>query len=214
LNAWLMSNPEFPLEGFAFLVVLETPWATAPLTLVLGGLMFGQRPRIGRLARRLLRAVPSLFIHQLLLPLVLIATLFFLVLIPMRLKFLNEVILLEGGPWWRASSRSAQLCARRGANLFAQALAQLFFGVTFIGCFWFGTGAAASGLLTSEMTWDEPGRAAVYGLRFQIALWVAIAFFAVARFLTYIDHRIRKEGWEIKLRLQNVGRSLEEAQAW
>ena len=64
------------------------------------------------------------------------------------------------------------------------------------------------------MTWEEPGWGDLYGVRFQLALWLAIAFFAVARFLTYIDHRIRKEGWEIKLRLQNVGRALEETQAW
>ena len=51
---------------------LEVPWATAPLTVVLGGLMFGQRPQAGRLLRRLLQAVPSLFVYQFLLRLVLV----------------------------------------------------------------------------------------------------------------------------------------------
>ena len=33
-----------------------------------------------------------------------------------------------------------------------------------------------------------------------------VAFFAVARFLAYIDQRIRLEGWEVELRLRAVGR--------
>ena len=214
LNAWLISNPEFPLPLFALIVFLEIPWATAPLTIVLGGLMFGRRPRAGRLLRRLLRAAPSLFVHQCLIRTVLVSTLFLSILVPTRLVFLNEVIVLEGAPWWKTWSRSAQLCARRGGDLFVQWLAELFFGATFIVSFWYGTSMAASALLTNEMTWEEPGWGDLYGVRFQLALWLAIAFFTVARFLTYIDHRIRKEGWEIKLRLQNVAHMLEETRAW
>ena len=122
--------------------------------------------------------------------------------------FLNEVILLERGPSggrsWAAARSSATAAA---GDLFVQWLAQLFFGAMFIVCFWFGTGMAVSALLTSEMTWEEPGWGDLYGVRFQVALWLAIAFFTVARFLTYIDHRIRKEGWEIELRLQDVART-------
>ena len=47
------------------------------------------------------------------------------------------------------------------------------------------------------------------GLRFQVGVWIAIAFFAVGRFLIYIDERIRGEGWEIRLRLQAAIRELE-----
>ena len=52
LNAWLFyssledSNPGLPL----FLWMIEAPFATAPLTLVLGGLMFGQKPTFGKVA--------------------------------------------------------------------------------------------------------------------------------------------------------------------
>lgn len=213
LNAWLTSNPEFSPALFAMVVFFEVPWATAPLTMVLGGLMFGQQPRAGPLLLRLMQAVPSLFVHQFLLRLALVGTLFLSPLLPTRLVFLNEVIVLEGAPWWKTWGRSAQLCARRGGDLFLQWLAQIFFGAVFIACFWVGTSKATSALLTSEMTWEQPGWGDLYGVRFQFALWLAIAFFTVARFLTYIDHRIRKEGWEIKLRLQNVGRVLEETQA-
>jgi hypothetical protein len=47
------------------------------------------------------------------------------------------------------------------------------------------------------------------GLRFQLGVWIAIAFFAVGRFLIYLDERIRGEGWEVRLRLQSAIRELE-----
>jgi hypothetical protein len=214
LNAWLTSDPEFPLPRFALLVLLEAPWATAPLTVVLGSLMFGQRLSVGQLALRLIRALPMLIVYQLILRGFLIALVVLYPLIPARLVFLNEVILLERDRWWKAPGRCAQLCARRGGDLFAQWMAQVFVGAAFVTAFSLGIDQAASVLTTSELTWETPGWSDLYSLSFQLALWLTIAFFTVARFLTYLDHRIRKEGWEIELRLQDVGRAMEEAQAW
>jgi hypothetical protein len=214
-NAWLCRDREFPLSLFALLVFLEAPWATAPLTIVLGALMFGQRLRAGQVLGRLLRALPALLIYQLVLRFCLAMTGLLLGwLIPARLLFLNEVIVLERVRWWKVPRRSAELCARRGGDLLAQWLAQLFFGAVFIACFWLGTGTVVSALTTSEMTWEWPGWGDVYSLQFQLALWLALVFCAVARFLTYIDHRIRKEGWEIQLRLEDASRALEEAERW
>ena len=42
LNVWLLSDPDFPRLLWPLLLVFEAPWATAPLTVVLGGLMFGR----------------------------------------------------------------------------------------------------------------------------------------------------------------------------
>jgi hypothetical protein len=214
LNAWLISDPEFSLPMFTLLVLMEIPWATAPLTAVLGNLMFGRRTTIVEVLGRLLRALPAMIVYQLLLRAILVATFFFFPLIPTRLLFLNEVIVLERDRWWKASRRSSQLCARRGGDLFAHWLAQLCFGALFVACFWRGTGAAIDALTTSTLTWESPAWGDFYGVRFQLALWLTIAFFTIVRFLTYIDHRIRKEGWEIELRMQDVGRAMEEAQAW
>jgi hypothetical protein len=214
LNAWLTSDPEFSLPLFVWLVLLEVPWATAPLTAVLGSRMFGQRLSARQLLGRLWQALPALVVYQLLLRGSLIVTFFFYPLIPTRLVFLNEVIVLERDRWRKALPRSAQLCARRGGDLFAQWLGQLFFGTAFVLSFGFGTGKAIEALTSDELTWEVPGWADLYGVRFQLGLWLAIAFFTVARFLTYIDHRIRKEGWEIELRLQDVGRALEGARGW
>src|SRR5262249_46045473 len=64
LNAWLTSDPEFPLQLFVVLVLLEVPWATAPLTAVLGSRMFGQRLSARQLLGRLWQALPSLVVYQ------------------------------------------------------------------------------------------------------------------------------------------------------
>ena len=37
---------------------------------------------------------------------------------------------------------------------------------------------------------------------FPIALWILACFFSVVRFLSYIDIRIRQEGWEVELRMR------------
>jgi hypothetical protein len=214
LNDWLMTDPDFPFGVFLLLLLLEAPWATAPLTIVLGGLMFGEEPRVGRVLKILLRALPSMFVFQGLLRLFLICTLILLPLLPSRLSFLNEVILLERGKFWSPIRRCSVLSGFRGGDLFGQALALLFFGILFVLCFWMGTGAALSALTTTELTWETPGWADAIGLRFQLGVWLAIVFFGVARFLTYIDQRIRIEGWEVELRLRGAGKALEEASRW
>ena len=105
--------------------------------------------------------------------------------------------------------RCLRLTRDRSGEFFTQWTGQLAFGLLFAACFWVGTGAGASALVSSELTWDRPALADFSGLRFQLGVWVAIAFFAVARFLIYIDQRIRTEGWELRLRLKAVGRELE-----
>ena len=44
---------------------MEIPWATAPLTVVLGDLMFKMPLRLPRIARTLVSSVPALVLSQL-----------------------------------------------------------------------------------------------------------------------------------------------------
>jgi hypothetical protein len=214
LNAWLVSLPSFPVGMLIYLWVLEAPWATAPLTVMLGGLMFGERPRAGRVLATLARSLPPMLVYQGLVRGLLLISGIFYVLVPTKLGFLNEVILLERGRWRDAVGRSSVLSRNRGGELFGQWLAQFFFGGIFALAFWLGTGAIGQALTKSDLTWEQPEWSDVLGVRFQLAVWLAIAFFAVARFLSYIDQRIRLEGWEIALRLRAVGKSLEDARRW
>ena len=67
LNGWLLSDPDFPPIGWMVLLFLEVPWATAPLTVVLGDLMFGMPVKRARIARTLLESLPALSSSQLVL---------------------------------------------------------------------------------------------------------------------------------------------------
>ena len=41
-----------------------------------------------------------------------------------------------------------------------------------------------------------------------------IGFFALVRFLEYIDQRTRLEGWEIELRMRVLGAALKDEERW
>lgn len=209
LNAWLAQGGEsFTLFGcYVLLPTLEAPLATAPLTVLLGGLMFGDRPPAKRIVRTVMMALLPMLLYQVVLR-------FILLLIPGRLAFVNEVLLLERGPWHGATGRSAQLCSGSVAELFLHWVGQFFFACIFLICFLLGTGAVENALFTSELTWDRPTFSDLAGFQFQLGLWLVIGFFAVVRFLTYIDQRIRLEGWEVELRLRSVGQAMEEAGTW
>jgi hypothetical protein len=214
INTYFTNTPDFSTLYYAALLALEAPWATAPLTVALGGLMFGERLTAGQVARAVARGLPGMIAYQLLIRGFFVVTVLLYPLMPSKLVFLNEVILLERGGIGAAIKRCSTLTGNRGGDFFGQWLAQLFFGSFFVAAFWFGSGAALSALTTSTLSWEEPGWGVLYSLRGQLAVWTAVVFFAVARFLMYIDQRIRLEGWEVKLRLQAVGRSLEEPARW
>jgi hypothetical protein len=210
LNIWLLSDPEFPRAVWLVLLIMEVPWVTAPLTLVLGDLMFGVRPRIAGVSRRLAVSLPTLFFTQFLVRALLLVTIFGYLFVPSQFAFLDEVVLLERLGPFRALARSRAISRGYEGELFMRWLGQVAFGVTFALCFRMVTETVGSVLAGGELTWDRPGLADLSGVVFQIGVWLAIAYFGVVRFLSYIDRRIRLEGWEIELRLKGVGRSLEE----
>jgi hypothetical protein len=216
LNGWLVAtDSEINPIILLWLIALEAPLATAPLTVMLGGLMFGERPTVGRILLTLLRALPALLLFQGLLRGLLVLVWILSPLIPARLGFLNEVILLERGRWWSAIRRSAALCGDGGGGLFGRWLAQAVFGAMFVVAFWVASQRMWGMLTGGDLTWEEPEWASLTDPRAQIGVWIAVAFFAVARFLTYIDQRIRLEGWEVDLRLRAVGAALmEDSERW
>jgi hypothetical protein len=210
LNAWLLSDPEFPRAVWLMLLVLETPWATAPLVLVMGDLMFGARLRLGRMAKTLLVSLPALVISQVLVRGLLLMVVVTYPVMPAQYAFLDEIILLERVGLWRAFRRSRAISLGVEGELFLRWLGQLFFGTAFVSCFWMSARTIIGALVGSKLTWYEPGLSDLNGLLYQSAIWLAIAFFGIYRFLAYIDRRIRLEGWELELRLKDVGRALEE----
>jgi hypothetical protein len=216
LNFWLLSSPDFPRVLWVVLLAIETPWATAPLTLVLGDLMFGVRIRPGRIGLTLLGSVPALLSTQFLWRGLLVVIPVFYPFVPAKHAFLDEVILLERAPRhraWNSMKRCWALCRGVEGDLFMRWLGQIAIGLAFASCFWMGAETIVGALFDNELTWYRPGLLDLSGMLFQAGVWMAIAYFGVVRFLSYIDRRIRLEGWEIELRLKAVGRSLEEKPA-
>src|SRR5262249_3749007 len=190
LYAWLMAGADVELSSLALLLaLLASPWATAPLTVTLGGLMFGERPRVGRGPDTGPRKLPSLFVYQGLLRLLILSCLAILgILIPMRLAFLNEVILLERGQGERSTQsvyrRCEQLIADRGGDLLLQCLLHLLFLGMFVVAFRWGVESALDVLL-GQSSWDrsdpetyaETMLAWFFDLKswsFQLAIWIAV----------------------------------------
>jgi hypothetical protein len=208
-NAWLFElSPDLPLIVPMAIWMLEAPFATAPLTLVLGGLMFGQRPSAGKVLSSLVRATFPLIVVQGLLRVV------FFMWLSSRLAFANEVFLLERGKWWKIFGRGGDLASGRSGELFLLGLFQIILTYLFATLFFIGVSAIGQLMVAEQVTWDVPEGSLYAGWMFQTPVWLATAFFAVVRFLTYIDQRIRLEGWEVELRLRAIGEAMQEARRW
>jgi hypothetical protein len=216
LNGFLVNDWESPgTRAFQHtaLAIFESPLATAPLTVTLGNLMFGQPLSPARVLVPILKSLPALVLFQVILRGLLLMTFVFSPLIPARLMFLNEVILLERGKWRKALKRSSDLCDGVGGELFGRTLLAILFGAAFIFAFSAGM-AMVQGAIVREALISPFGRSFELSWSYLLGLWAAIAFFAAARFLSYIDQRTRREGWELGLRLRLVARSLREREAW
>jgi hypothetical protein len=209
VDAWLLATTELPVPLWLGLLVLQFPWATAPLTVVLGGLLFGETPRVSQVVRRLANGFFAMILVQLIVRGLLLATVLLYPIVPSRLAFTNEVILLERARGFRSLRRSWNLSRNREGDLFVSWLIHLAYGALFVVCFTLGTTVLARSIVQTETTWDSVWDTEMLGPRTQLAVWLAIAFFGVVRFLTYIDQRNRIEGWSVDLSLRAVGRALE-----
>lgn len=208
------------------LVFLEAPLATSLMTIYLGQVLFRTRPTTGQLIREFRRSAGQLLWYQGLVRGTFVALAaaaindwrdrsampeFFLWCAAvwalgtrgMR-PYLNEVILLERNPR-RADRAATMTTARRNAALHAG-----FAGDSLVQMI----GAGMLGFLTAGSLWltisylrallfnaVEPDRA-TFTVVWPIALWATVWFLAIVRFLGYLDLRIRREGWEVELRIR------------
>jgi hypothetical protein len=181
------------------LVILEMPLATAPLTLVLGQLMFVDQVNARKVARDLLSSLPQLLLYQVVLRVLPVITL------PLGYAiwpYLNEIILLERNP---LRTRPGQLSTRKRSSLLhaggsgdyvIRAIGASIISLLLIGAIW-----TATVMLLNMLFGLQLGRFGQIVL-FQCTIWTVVMYFTVARFLTYLDQRIRNEGWEVELALR------------
>lgn len=213
--------------NMTMLVFLETPLASVFMTVYLGQAVFLQAPSIRAVVREVLRSWAPLLICQgilrgtvpawFLLLLArdsfldftgyeawVIAIAFFGGIIRGVRPFLVEVIALERNPW-RAKTPQSITINRRMSVLHAAVNTPLFprwmaTGIVTVVL----TGAVAHGLLSvsgyilNDWHWNH----FMVVVAIPTAMWLVATYIAVVRFLSYLDLRIRNEGWEVELRLR------------
>jgi hypothetical protein len=185
----------------AVVYAAEVPLATAPLVLWLGQATFVDRPSGARLVRDWLRSLVPMVLLQAVLRGVLLVLVVTVPYVYALRPYGAEIILLERAGPDTAPRRSAGLHAGSMGLLLGRWIAALLCGLLFGGCLWYALAtlrqALGGGLRAPEI--DEGALGTIEG---QVALWATIGYLAVVRFLSYLDLRIRREGWEVELELR------------
>jgi len=227
---WLLltRTDETSPSAIAWLVVLlvaQAPLATAPITAYLGEAMFSRQPTVrGALALTRRRFGP-LFAFAvcrgafIAIPVALLSGLaggtpglLLLVLLVFYPLHAGEVVLLERQPLRASLRRANQLMT----SWRSEAVGHLAFGglVIVIGSL---VTVLATVVLINLLFWDaipadEEAWRWLHPATTPLALlmpWPFITWLAVVRFLSYIDLRTRREGWEIELDLRRAGRRID-----
>ena len=231
---------EFPMRyiwNLWMLVYLEAPLGTAFATYFLGQAVFVDRPRMRDVLREVLRAAPALAwchlgvrgvgaawlllvtldrfdglepaVEGFLLPcLVLYAA-----AIRSFRPFMNEIILLERNPLRSrdpnritVGRRSQLLHLPSSGDLLGRSVLQSLLAVLLLLSVYGGL-LFVSGVFFND--W-EPGPLLIQ-IWLPLSMWVVALYLSVTRFLSYLDTRIRYEGWEIELRLRAEASRVEAA---
>jgi hypothetical protein len=216
------------LWDMTLLIAIEAPLASIFATSYLGKIVFVERPNIGEVFRDVLTLLPRVLWCQLIVRGVLgswfllltldryaefnVVVEFFLlgglfaysaVLRAIR-PYVNEIVLLERNPLRSHGAngitvglRSSQLHAPSSGDLMARTVATGMFSVlltlSVVGTFVF-----LSGVFLNQ--W-QPG-AIMIAYVIPLSMWIVAGYMTVVRFLSYLDLRIRHEGWEVELRLR------------
>jgi hypothetical protein len=213
LNRLLFANARDAEPAFfvAYLLLgLEAAWASVPLTLYLGQAVFSARFSWRLAARALLPSLPALLVFQGILRGICLLIVFLGPVVFIGMYYLNQVILLERPRFGRIWSRRGAMNQRNAGHVMSLALidaAILLVGVPL------GTrflGAVAALWQGRPVSW-LPARdgadgllgAAVFSWHGQIAFWSVCGLLTVFRFFTYLDARIRREGWDVELKLRS-----------
>ena len=213
VNAWLLGDlADFDVEWgtpyqYCFwmlsLVLLEMPLVTAPMTLYLGQALFADRPRPSEIAGLFVRSLPQLLVFQGILRALFILPITWIFLFAVW-PYLSEVILLDRNPIRRGRTRRMTTWQRRRhlhegyvGELFARWLGSATAALLLFLSVWVAISLAA-GVLVNQWEFSDT----VFTVFFPLAMWLVVGYLTVARFLGYLDLRIRREGWEVELSMR------------
>lgn len=214
------------------LVCIQAPLASALATVYLGQALFVERPRVRDSYRDVLVMMPRLIWFHLFLRGILPAiclvvmvdrdspfsgseVLLLLLFVAVLLRrgtapFLNEIILLERNPI-RSNDPNVLTIRRRSVMLHGPASGSVIALTLVAGLYALGLAAGLAAVLyvVQAVLFNE---AELHRLTpmivWPLAMWGTVAYMTVVRFLSYLDLRIRHEGWEVELRMRAEGNRL------
>ncbi|HEX4129946.1 MAG TPA: hypothetical protein VHZ24_07875 [Pirellulales bacterium] len=215
------------LGHLAVLMIWQTPLATATMTLYLGQALFLEKPSVGLIARQFVSRLPQLFWLQVVVRGLIafwfiygyrngysseaqtVLAIFVVIgwwMLYMLWPYSNEVLLLERNPLRRAPGQITTL--RRITSMHAHAASEVtlrWMIATLVGWLLLTALIVAWWNLVALATFSAWPRADFYAVYVPVAAWGTIGYFTVVRFLSYVDLRIRNEGWEVELTLRTEG---------
>ena len=211
----------------AVLVYVEAPFAGVLMTAYLGKATFHEEPPMRELVWDVLTLWFRIFWTQLFLRGVLlflgllwmidraerapsaIEGLLFVLLIVLFFwrslrPYVSEIVLLERSPLWTreqnkitVGKRSSRLHRPNSGDLFGRGLCMvpvtLILTLAIFGSLWFFVAT-----FTNDWNW---GKVIVY-VMIPASFWIMAIYVTAFRFLSYLDLRIRREGWEVELKMR------------
>ena len=213
LFGYLYVLPYDYLFACTLLIVIEMPLATMLTTIFLGQVTFMKQPGAKLIARDAAGSLGQMLIFQVIVRSLLGVMVFTWFILFSIWPYLNEVILLERNPLTRRGAnrmttmrRSSALHSGSFGDLFGRWVAAVMIAATLVLAIWLGLALLGNMLFASTSSADpESGQlysATDFTVYLQAAIWIVVHFFSVVRFLSYLDLRIRREGWEVELMLR------------
>ena len=215
----------------ACLVISQAQVGTFWITHYLGQAMFSSNPQAGDSVKAIRKMKSKFFfgwlhlMNRMVLPVICIVALLLLstedelsgllggfvlptlvfigIVVRARTPYLSEILLLEEAPR-KSDSSKAQSYSSRSRNLLGAPGADYFVKfslATMIGIALSLAIYESLCLLDSVLGLQSIANSNLNFMYWQISLWLVVALIAVNRFLSYIDLRIRTEGWAVRLRL-------------
>lgn len=204
---------------YVCLLMLQIPWATAFITLYLGQAVLESKVSYKRIAFDWLGSLPKLLVYQGLLRGLCAVFWPLWLYIALRMKYSNEIILLERDGFRATSNRNSKFHSAITGRLTNELIVD---GILFVvmqialshglSQLWDLVADRSRDSFVESIESDgmfEYFAAPLGGWRGLTAFWLSIAFFAVARFLGYLDARIRREGWDVEMKLLAQGQRIE-----
>ena len=207
IQLWLLETQQDD-SGIPFILLglVGAPWVTSPILIYLGQVTFSRRFSLSQAARTAIGVFPNFFLYQGILRLICI---FVVVLSPVVLfgmYYLSPILLLERPTLSRVWGRRTAMNSRnlgRIISFWVIDILVMIAGTYGLGKFLRGIHSLWTGHFEAQQFLGA-GNPTTESIDWEsiLAFWLVMAFLAVFRFITYLDCRIRREGWDVELKLR------------